>query len=415
MNARQTALVILNEIEQKNAYANLSLKKMLDKADCGEKALATELVYGVLRYKLNLDYIRNRFSKIKENKISDSVKNILRLGIYQIMYLDRIPDSAACNESVKLVYKYSHKGSVGFVNALLRNVVRNKDNIEYPEGLKEKFMYKYSYPSDIVDIVIRDYGEGAEDILKTLNKNKPLCIRPNRLKISFADFEKYLSQTEYTKGENCYYVKNLSIDGFKEFEEGLFSVQDRASMMCAELLKPVPDDKVLDLCAAPGGKSCYMAELMENRGEVVSCDIHSHRTKLIENTSDRLGIKIISVKQNDGLILNEEFLNKFDKVLVDVPCSGLGVISGKPDIKWAERDFDSLLDVQEKILRNALRYVKKDGFLVYSTCTINKDENERIVNKVLENNENFVCEESKQLIPCEEYDGFYMCRIKRIK
>lgn len=415
MNARQTALLILNEIEQKKTYANLSIKKMLDMADAGEKALATELVYGVLRYKLNLDYIRNSFSKIKENKISLSVKNILRMGIYQIIYLSKIPDSAACNESVKLVYKYSHKGAVGFVNAVLRNVVRNKENISYPKDFKEMLMYKYSYPEDITEIVVRDYGENAESILKALNKNKKMCIRPNLLKISDEEFEKFMENYDYAKGDGCYYVKNMSVDGLCEFEKGLFSVQDRASMMCAELLNPARNDKVLDLCAAPGGKSSYMAELMGNEGEIISCDLHSHRTELIDNTAKRLGIKIITSKENDALLINDEFIDAFDKVLVDVPCSGLGVISSKPDIKWAERDFESLLSVQEKILENALLYVKKGGVLVYSTCTINKDENERLLKKVVENNENFAIEKSVQLIPCDETDGFYMCRIKRGK
>ena len=415
MNARQTALLILNEIETKKTYANLGIKNMLEKADLGEKALATELVYGVLRYKLNLDYIRNCFSKINENKLSVSVKNILRIGIYQIMYLSKVPDSAACNESVKLVYKYSHKGSVGFVNAVLRNVVRNKDSISYPANLKEKFMYKYSFPEDIVDIVMRDYGIDAENILTELNKNKKMCIRPNLLKTDLSQLESFLNGYSYIKGEKCFYVKGISVDGLKEFQQGLFSVQDRASMMCAELLNPENYDKVLDLCAAPGGKSAYMAELMNNSGEIISCDLHEHRTELIKNTALRLGINIITAIQNDASVFNQAFKDAFDKVLVDVPCSGLGVISGKPDIKWTQRDYDSLVSIQKQIFKNALLYVKKDGYVVYSTCTINKAENENLVKEVLYDNDNYVLEESVQLLPCNKNDGFYMCRIKRIK
>ncbi len=414
MNARQTALLILNEIENSKSYANLSLKKLLDKAELSEKPLATELVYGVIRYKLTLDYVISQLSKLKENKISVPVKNILRLGIYQIIFLDKIPDSAACNESVKLVYKYSNKGAVGFVNALLRSVSKNKDNIKYSNDKFEYFKYKYSFPDDILKIILRDYQDSAESILQNLNHNKSICVRPNLLKITSNDFESFLTskEVEYDKDDDCYYIKG-SHKLMPYVSDGIFAVQDKASMMCAKLLSPKPNEKVLDLCAAPGGKSCYMASLMENKGEIISCDLHLHRVSLIRKNADALGVKIITEMQNDASLINENFINKFDKVLADVPCSGLGVISGKPDIKWATRNYEKLTNLQETILSNALLYVKDGGYVLYSTCTINKDENERLVKRVLDKKKDFKTLKDIQLIPNDKNDGFYMCLIQR--
>ncbi len=406
MNARETALVLLNEIEEKDSYANLSLKKGLNKADANEKALATELVYGVIRYKMTLDFIRRKFSKIREEKISLSVKNILRLGIYQIFYTEKIPVSAACNESVKLAHKYSNKGAASFVNGVLRNISRNKDNFSFPEGIKEKLMYKYSFPEDITNIVIRDYGESAEQIFSNLNSQKCACIRPNLLKITSEEFEKSILKDRCVKDGTCYYVKSVS-DYMEYIEKGLVFIQDRASMMCVETLLPAAGENVLDLCAAPGGKSIYMAQLMGNDGKIVSCDLHSHRVELIKKNARRAGVTTITASLNDGTKVNPDFINKFDKILVDAPCSGFGVISGKPDIKWTKRNLTELTCVQQKILENALMYLNENGVLVYSTCTINKDENERLVKRI----KGIKVIEEKQLLPDDKHDGFYIAKV----
>ena len=416
MKARENALQILIKSEENESYANLELKKKIKVQDSREKALVTELVYGSLRYRLRLDYIIRKFSKVPFRKIKADIKNILRISIYQIIFLEKIPVSAACNEGTALALKYGGKGAASFVNAVLRSVSREKSNIKYPNSEVENLMYYYSFPESIVKIILRDYSyNGAKKILNALNMNKGICIRPNLLKITAENFEKLIENYEYEKGEGCYYMKSFSVTDSDLYEKGIYTVQDRASMMCAELLSPEKDEKVLDLCAAPGGKSCYMAQIMENKGEIIACDIHEHRCELIEKNAQRLGIDIIKTKVNDATIENEEFKNAFDKVLIDAPCSGLGVISKKPDIKWSDKDFDSLTTLQYNILEKGSEYVKKGGNLVYSTCTINKDENEHIVEKFLENNKSFVkVSEFIQLMPGFKTDGFFMCRLERI-
>lgn len=414
MKAREIALNVLNKYEKDKTYINLELKKALDGAEPLEKALATELIYGVVRYRSNLDYIRNCFSKLKENKLTDSVKNILRMGIYQIMYLNKIPDSAACNECVKLAYKYANKGAIGYINAVLRSVTREKTNIKYPEDKKEYLMAKYSFPKEIADIFVSDFGiDNAEEIMALSNKNKGITIRPNLLKISKQQFADLLesSGAEFIDDGNIFVVKNFAHIKIPGFDDGIYTIQDKASVEVAELLNPKPSESVLDVCAAPGGKSCVMAQLMKNKGEIISCDLYEHRVKLIENTAARLGVDIIRPKVNNGEIYNAEFEEKFDKILVDAPCSGLGVISKKPDIKWATQDFDSLHNLQYNILENSVKYLKNGGSIVYSTCTINSKENGAVVNRILENNKHLTKKNEIQLLPCEHHDGFYMCKI----
>lgn len=418
MKAREIALNILNKYEKDKNYINLELKTALNSVEKLEKALATELIYGVIRYKVNLDYVRNLFSKLKENKLSDSVKNIIRLGIYQIMFLDKVPDSAACNESVKLAYKYANKGAVGFINAVLRKVAKEKTNISYPDNPKDFLVTKYSFPEDIVNVFIRDFGvEKAESVLAASNVNKGVTLRPNLLKISKEKFCEMLKNAgaDFIEDENVFVVRNFSHISLAGFDEGLFTVQDKASVAAAMLLNPTPGEFVLDMCAAPGGKSCCMAQIMGNAGKIVACDLHEHRTQLIAKTAQRLGVNIIETKVNDGEIFNNEFVGKFDKILVDAPCSGLGVISKKPDIKWAEHDFESLSNLQYNILRNAIRYLKLGGVIVYSTCTLNSVENYKVVDRVLKEFPGLKKESEKLLLPCDVNDGFYMCRILKEK
>ena len=418
MKAREIALNILNKYEKDKNYINLELKVALNGIESVEKALATELIYGVIRYKANLDYVRNLFSKLKENKLSDSVKNIIRIGIYQILYLDKIPDSAACNESVKLAYKYANKGAAGFVNAMLRKVAREKDSISYPEDKKELLMVKHSFPKEIIDVFVRDFGiEKAEEVIVASNINKGITLRPNLLKITKSDFREMLASAnaDYVEDENVFIVKNYSHINLNGFDNGLYTIQDKASVDAVVLLNPQPGETVLDICAAPGGKSCCLAQLMGNSGKVVACDLYEHRTKLIANTADRLGVTIIDTLVNDGQVLRKDFIEKFDRILVDAPCSGLGVISKKPDIKWSEHDFDSLSVLQYNILSNAVKYLKPGGTIVYSTCTLNSLENSCVVNKILDNFSNLKKDNEVLLLPGALNDGFYMCRILKEK
>ena len=419
MKARENALIILNKIEKESLYANLELKNSLI-CEEKDKTLAVEIIYGVLRYKLNLDYVISQYSKLKFSKLSLTVKNILRLSLYQILYLDRIPKSAACNEGVKLTRKYSHKGSVSFVNAILRKVSDiDKNEISYPTDRKEYLKYKYSFPENITEIFIRDYGvDKTEELLTQLNVNKGVCIRPNLTKISFSELAEILDENEilYKTVEGKAFIihkRNKIIDEF--FAEGLCSIQDRASMKVVELLNPQKGDKILDVCAAPGGKSCYIAEMTGDECKIVSCDIHKHRVELIKKNAQRLSLKSINAIVLDGTESNRSFFGQFDKILLDAPCSGLGVIAKKPDIKWSGKDYDCLNEIQRKIIDNVSFYLKPGGVLVYSTCTINKTENEDIINGFLNNHKDFrLVGNCVQLMPCEEYDGFFMCCLERI-
>ena len=402
MNAREAAVAILVKIDEDKSFASLTLKNSLSKMlqDEREKSFATELIYGSIRYKKLLDYIRDLFSKIKSSKLSPAVINIIRISVYQILFLDKVPHSAVCNEAVKLAGKFENKGAQGFVNALLRTVLKNIDSIEYPEDEIARLGVLTSFPKSILDIWIKDYGiEKTKELAKNSNIPKKASYRVNYLK----------APKEYLLSED---LKNPENE--KEFSNGLITVQDKGSMLAAETLCPKPYDKVLDLCAAPGGKTCYMSQMMQNKGEIIACDIYPHRLELIQKTAERLGATNIKTVENDGRILRDEWIGQFDCVLVDAPCSGLGVISGKPDIKWRKQSYKELSVIQYDILKNAMQYVKKGGMILYSTCTVHKAENEDIIEKALAENSDFkIVGEAKQLFPCDEHDGFFICKMKR--
>ncbi len=401
MNAREKAVLILAQIDKEKSYVGLVLKYALsDIPDAREKGLVTELVYGSVRYKKRLDYIRDVFSNIKVSKLHPLTVQILRITLYQILYLEKIPESAACNEAVALTKKLVNAGAAKFVNGLIRTVIRQKDNLPCPETEIEALGMETSFPKSILDIWIRDYGlEQAKQIARQSNIPKKTAYRINKLKAG-ADFV-MPDEPESPQNE-------------KLFQQGVLTVQDMGSRYAVEALAPKKGAKVLDLCAAPGGKSCYMAELMENTGEIIACDIHEHRLKLIEETANRLGVQIVSAVLNDGTVYRAEWEQSFDFVLADVPCSGLGVISGKPDIKWRKQDYNTLCALQFDILNQAMRYVKPGGRLVYSTCTVHKAENDCVVERALKAHPEFEMEEAPvQLFPTETHDGFYICKMKK--
>lgn len=403
MRAREAAVRILQNIEKDNEFASLAIKKYLPVYlnDAKEKALATELIYGVLRYKKRLDFVRDCYLKFKATKLEDEIISIIRVSIYQILFCHKIPDSAACNEAVKLTRKFKKYGASAFVNGILRTISKNKEDISYPEEDVKRLGVITSFPMRILDIWISDYGfQKAKEIAEQSNIPKPISYRINKLKAP-SDFE---------IPEDIGAPENEQI-----FRDGFVTVQDKGSQMAVETLCPKKDSLVLDLCAAPGGKTCYISEFMENTGKIVACDVYEHRLALIENTASRLGAKNIEVTQNDGSVFKEEWANKFDYVLADVPCSGLGVISSKPDIKWRKQNLEDLCKLQLEILINAMQYVKTGGTLLYSTCTIHKAENQDIINKALEKFDNFEIEEQKQLFPCSSNDGFFICKLKRCK
>lgn len=421
MNAREQALKTLHKIFIDGAYSNLALKETLI-ANRGlsdaDKHLITVLVYGVVSRHYTLEYVIGRYSKIKPKKISDYIKLILELGLYQLIYTDRIPESAAVNESVKLAKKYGRRGSEKFVNGILRSFCRDGCKIIYPEEPIKYLSVKYSYNFDMAKLFIDNFGaERAESVMNALNSVPPLLLRANSLKCSATELVEMMKKSGINS--EIYDGALIKTDGFDIgasdlYKKGYFTVQDAGAYNAAVVLDTQPGDNVLDMCAAPGGKSTHMAELMNNKGRIISCDIHKHKIKLIDDSAKRLGIDCIEAQISDGTKYDNSFAEKFDRVLCDVPCSGLGIIRRKPDIKLGRTQISDLYDIQRAILENGSKYLKSGGTLVYSTCTINKAENEGITDKFLEREKTFVKLYEKTYLPdTDGSDGFYICAMKK--
>lgn len=452
---RELALKILYKIDKEKAYSNIVLNEMINqnKKELTNKdiGLISEIVYGTTTWKLTLDEIIKKYSKIKLKKISPWILNILRMGIYQIVFLDKIPKSAAVNESVNLAKRYGHKSSSNFVNAILRKVTV-KDYEEFFQ-LKEdiqRISITNSMPIWIIEELAKQLGDikKVEEIAINSNLRPHLSIRINNLKIAKnKNIEQELikkleeKNIEVKQGvlEDFLILKNAkNIENMEEFRQGLFTIQDETAGLIPIILNPNKTDLILDACSSPGGKTTYLAEMMENQGIIEAWDIHEHRTKLVENTARRLGITNIETKVNDATIHDEKYKEKFDKILLDVPCLGLGVLKRKPDIKWqkSKEDIEEITKTQKQILENCSQYLKKGGELVYSTCSILKEENENIINNFLKVHENFYkekinIEENKkiknkeffkkyitndnclQVYQNKETDGFFICKLKK--
>ena len=417
MTARQLAVKVLYEVQKNSAFVSLELKKQLGESDLSnqDKAFATELVYGVLKNRTRLDFIISKYSKQKLKKISEWILNILRIGVYQIVFLDKIPQSAAVNESVKLAKRYGHAASAGFVNGVLRSVGRSGD-VEYPKG-REFYEVYYSHPKWLVDMMFDQYGDEAQQIVENNNKVAPTTIRVNILKTDAISLTKKLEDkginVSKTEEENVLIISGYGdISALDEYKNGLFTPQGLSSYVAAKAVEPQADDVVIDLCSAPGGKTTAMAEMCDDKANIFAFDLYDHKKAIIEVNCKRLGIKNAEVGVADATKLMERFVGKADKVLVDVPCSGLGIIRKKPDIKWNKEteDFDEIVKIQKQILQNAAKYVKSGGTLVYSTCTVNKDENERLAETFAKEN-GFEVQLSKTYLPHDEFDGFYICKM----
>ncbi len=423
-NAREAALVALYKIEYEGAYSNMAVKDVLSgSADSRDKGLITELIYGVIRRKLTLDYIISKYSKTKLKKLSKYLLLILRMGVYQIYFTDKIPDSAAVNESVKLAKKYCGK-SAGFVNAILHSVIRGRDDLEYPEEKTELLSVKYSFPKEIVGL-FRAY-DFCEELLDALNQEPKTTVRVNRLKSGEGLTIKAEETPLYSHAR---VIKGVDMANDEDYRSGKIIAQDIAAMMAAEALSPKPGETCIDMCAAPGGKTTHLAELMENSGKIYAFDIHPHKVEIIKKNAERMSISIIDAKSGDALEFSENLSGLADKVLADVPCSGLGIIRRKPDIKWNKEDISGLPEIQYKILQNAARYLKPGGELVYSTCTLNRCENEDVVCRFIEENKDFEFEKIELPGPLmrendgyitlypniDGTDGFFISKIKRVR
>ncbi len=430
--AREAVYQILRKCFDQGAYANIALQA-LSRNDYSrtDRAFATEMVYGTVSWRRTLDYVLGGFASIPIRKMSPQVHTLLMMGAYQILYMDRVPDSAACNTSVDLAKVHCKKSS-GFVNGVLRSLVRGKEDIRWPDQNEDPITslgVRYSYPDWMVATWCTQFGrETAEALMAAGNTHPPLTIRVNRMKNNREALLSVLEEEFITAspGEVCEDAIVLhspeQFNKLNSFLEGRFSVQDESAMLVAQILDPQPGEMVLDMCCAPGGKTTHIAERMQNQGHVLGWDLHANKLPLVMESANRLDISIIEVAEQDAEIHKPEMVGRCDRVLVDVPCSGTGIIRRKPDIKWhrSPSDIGALVEIQKKILYNASSYIKDDGILVYSTCSMEKEENEGVCDwflqkmQVSQTGSAFVLEETKKLYPTNpETDGFFIARFRK--
>lgn len=418
-NPRKLAADALLKIEVDKAYSNLTLNNVLSKTQLSsaDKSLCTSIFYGVLDRKITLDYVIKKFISTPIKKIKPYTLTVLRCGIYQIMYMDRIPNSAVVNESVNLIKQSNESYNSGFVNGVLRNFLR--DGITIPTGNDiNSISVAYSCPAQIVSILIKDLGiEDTKKFLENSLEVPPTFIRVNTNKTNTKELSQNLLDYGVTSKEvdvpNTLSLSNLkNIENINEFTNGLFHVEDLSCQQALQSLDIKPDSRVLDVCAAPGGKTFTAAE-MANLGEIISCDLYEHRVNLIKNGAKRLKLNNVKTYVQDATEFNEQF-GLFDRIICDVPCSGLGVIRRKPDIKYKNiNDLEDLINIQKSILINALKYLKQDGKLLYSTCTLNSNENRAVVDFALSGTDFVVVYEHTFLPHIDGGDGFYAAVITK--
>lgn len=407
-NVRDAALTILLAVDQKQAYSNLLLHQTIEKYNIEPKdrALLTEITYGTLQYKYTLDYYLQPYIR---GKLDLWVRWLLRLSVYQIRYLTRIPDHAIVNEAVEIAKRRGHKGIASAVNGILRSILRY--GIPLTSEIKnpiKRLSIETSHPEWLVQHFIESYGmTKTMEMLHENNVPPNQSVRVNKLKCTVDEAIDLLKSEglEVIRGEiipECLYVLGGQASRTKAYEQGFITIQDESSMIPVNVLNPQSGWNVLDMCAAPGGKTTQIAEKMNNNGIVFATDIHSHKLTLIEKLSERLGINIIKTALVDGRKATETFQpESFEGILVDAPCSGLGVLRRKPDIKYTKQkeDFEKLHEIQIQLLNNAAVLLKKGGRLVYSTCTVNVDENERTVKRFLEEHSEMELEPIQNVSP----------------
>jgi len=435
MGARETALAVLIACRKDGAWSNGVLKEYCakDSLDKREAALTSRLCYGVLQNRLRLDFYLKQLLTGKLKDLHPAVRDVLHLGLYQIFLMDKIPESAAVNESVDLAKKYCRKvrTAPGLVNAVLRNAVRNRKDIKEPTTLSDR----YSHPQKLVDLLTAYVGKDRlEDMLRANNDIPPMVVQVNTLKTTAEELTELLEAAGVSVKPHSWMADALelsgtgSIENLDAFKEGLFYVQDPASklsVLCAEL--PQQEIKVLDCCAAPGGKSFAAAIATGGKAQITSCDVHAHKAELIAKGAQRLGLSITAMQQ-DATCFRPEWEQAFDAVIVDAPCSGYGIIRKKPDIRYKDlTQMKELPVLQRAILEVQARYVKPGGLLMYSTCTLVHGENEGMVASFLNDHPEFHLEplplpapfpknESgmQALIPGEyDTDGFFISRLRR--
>lgn len=394
--AREAAACVLFAIREEDAWGALALRKYAAGLSARDAALATALTGGVLQNRSMCDFYLAHFSKIRLKKLQPRILDILRLAVYQMVWLDRIPNAAAVNESVKLARSLCHadRKTCGYINGVLRAIARNTDRLPQPdcETKAEFYSLRYSHPQWLVELYLEQFGvKQTRLLLEADNQPAPTVLRVNTLRADMEQVQAELCEQgiavqAHAAIPNCLTVSGTgNIEKLPAFAEGRVTVQDGASQMSIYALDPKPDSMVLDCCAAPGGKSFFAAERMNNTGIVISCDIYDHKLKKIQEGAARLGLTNIRTMLQDASVFRPEWEGKFDYVLCDVPCSGMGIIRKKPEIRYkAEEPLRSLPEIQLTILHNASRYVKDGGTLVYSTCTLLCRENEKNADSFLQ-------------------------------
>ncbi|MDO4608525.1 MAG: 16S rRNA (cytosine(967)-C(5))-methyltransferase RsmB [Clostridia bacterium] len=419
-NARKTALRALLKVHE-SAYSNITLNKVLneDNLQGADRALATAIFYGVLDRTITLDYVLSNHIKTSLKKVAPFALENLRVALYQIMYMDSIPDSAAVNEAVKLIKASKCKHLSGFVNGVLRNILRSE--IMLPDSNDTKSLsIKYSCPEWVIKSFKRDYGiDDTISLLDASLQNPAVTLRVNTLKTTPDKLLNLLTQEGVTAKQIDFddaleIVGGISVSNNACYKEGLFHIQDLASQTAVKILNPTEDEAVLDICAAPGGKSFTMAEYMNNTGSIVACDLYDSRVQLIKSGAERLGINNIESIKNDATVFNDDF-GMFDAILCDVPCSGLGVIRRKPEIKYKNiNEYSDITAIQSKILETTAKYLKPNGRIMYSTCTLRKCENEAIVNGFLDKHSDYRVKYQHTFMPHRDgTDGFYCALLQK--
>lgn len=421
---RKTAYLTLVDVESKKAYSNLALNHQVAINNPNAQGFVRELVYGVLEHRMTLDYYIDMLVKNGIGSLKVPELTILRMGIYQIGYLDSVPEYAAVNESVILAKRYCRTKS-GLVNGVLREYLQKKLYLGLPDRTEDEVKYlsvKYSYAPWIVELWLKHYSvDFVEELLAAGNETPPMTIRFNWMKVMKQDLMEKLTESGYEVKEgqlcqNALHVKGSHLLDTDFYKMGMFTPQDESSMRVAEKLDPKQGEVIMDVCAAPGGKTTAIAERMNNTGKIIASDIYRRKLDLIDKEAKRLGITNIETRSWDATRVNSSMLQKADRVLVDAPCSGLGVVRRKPEIKYKEytTDMELLPKKQLAILSASSSYVKPGGTLVYSTCTVNPAENERVVEAFLKRNSSFVQVERTLLLPhVNGTDGFFICVMKK--
>ena len=439
MSARYAAYKLIEKVET-GGYSNIALGGMFSKSDSlsdRDKAFAARLFYGVTARKLTLEHIIGAYVSKPLQKLDRQVRITLMMGVYQIMYMDNVPDSAAVNESVSLVKKLGKASASGMVNAVLRSIIRDGKKIPPVKGDKyDKMAVEYSCPAELIRRICKGYGEeNTVSLLEASLLPSVTVLRTNVLKTSSEELiaslkSRGISAQASEFEENAVICDDLrDVERDPDFIAGNYHVQDYSSQLCCKAVSPRKGETVIDICAAPGGKTFTMAEMMGDEGRIFACELHEKRTGLIVKGAERLGISCIEAVTNDARVYNEK-LPVADRVLCDVPCSGYGVIRGKPEIRYKPlSEAQRLPEIQLDILRTACRYVKDGGLLVYSTCTVNIEENECVIEKFLAENSDFHGEEFPKdmgdffrgkfmsAIFSKQFggDGFFICRMRKGK